>query len=392
MGPLSGVRVVEVASIGPGPFTAMLLADMGAEVIRVDRIPGSTERDQAQADPAVDVVNRGRRSVAIDLKHPEGVATVLRLVAEADVLLEGFRPGVMERLGLGPEPCLAVRPSLVYGRMTGWGQDGPLAAAPGHDINFIAVAGALAGIARPGEPPVPPLNLVGDIGGGGMLQAFGVVCALLEARGSGRGQVVDTAMVDGAALLMTMICALRAAGRWPGEPGTNLLDGGAPFYGTYETADGGHVGVGALEPRFYDALVRGIGLDPADLPAQHDRTQWSTTKERFAAVFRTRTRTHWCALLEGTDACLSPVLGLDEVADHPHVGSRSTFVHDNGVLQPAPAPRLSRTPAAVAGPPPRPGQHTDEVLVAWRHTPDEVARLRRAGAIGPERPYERSDA
>jgi len=382
MGPLSGVRVVEVASIGPGPFTAMLLADMGAEVIRVDRIPGSTERDHAQADPAVDVVNRGRRSVAVDLKHPEGVATVLRLVAEADVLLEGFRPGVMERLGLGPEPCLAVRPALVYARMTGWGQDGPLAAAPGHDINFIAVAGALAGIvAGPGEPPVPPLNLVGDIGGGGMLQAFGVVCALLEARGSGQGQVVDTAMVDGAALLMTMICALRAAGRWPGEPGTNLLDGGAPFYGTYETADGRYVGVGALEPRFYDVLVRGLGLDPADLPAQHDRTHWPMTKERFAAVFRTRTRADWCALLEGTDACLSPVLDLDEAADHPHLRSRDTFVDDGGVVQPAPAPRLDRTPAAVAGPPPRPGQHTDEVLKAWSHTPDEVARLRRAGAV-----------
>ncbi len=392
MGPLSGVRVVEVASIGPGPFTAMLLADMGAEVVRVDRVPGVVEPDAAQADPAVDVVNRGRRSVAVDLKHPDGVATVLRLVAEADVLLEGFRPGVMERLGLGPEPCLAMRPSLVYGRMTGWGQDGPLAAAPGHDINFIAVAGALAGIARPGEAPVPPLNLVGDIGGGGMLQAFGVVCALLEARGSGKGQVVDTAMVDGAALLMAMICALRAAGRWPGEPGTNLLDGGAPFYGTYETADGRHVGVGALEPRFYDALVRGIGLDPADLPAQHDRTHWPTTKERFAAVFRTRTRTDWCALLEGTDACLSPVLGVDEAVDHPHIASRHTFTDDGGVLQPSPAPRFGRTPASVAGPPPRPGQHTDEVLTAWRHTPDEVARLRRVGAIGPERPHERSDA
>src|SRR5215210_929389 len=299
MGPLSGVRVVEVASIGPGPFTAMLLADMGAEVVRVDRVPGSVTQDRAHADPAVDVVNRGRRSVAVDLKHPDGQAIVLRMVAEADVLLEGFRPGVMERLGLGPEPCLAARPNLVYGRMTGWGQDGPLADAPGHDINFIAVAGALAGIGRAGEPPVPPLNLVGDIGGGGMLQAFGVVCALLEARASGRGQVVDTAMVDGAALLMAMICSLRASGRWPGAPGTNLLDGGAPFYATYQTADGGYVAVGALEPRFYDALVRGIGLDPADFPAQHDRTHWPATKERFAAVFRTRSRTEWCALLEG---------------------------------------------------------------------------------------------
>ncbi len=388
MGPLSGVRVVEVASIGPGPFTAMLLADMGADVVRVDRVPGSGDRvpgsgdhAQTQADPAVDVLARGRRSVAVDLKHPEGVATVVRLVAGADVLLEGFRPGVMERLGLGPDECLAANPRLVYGRMTGWGQEGPLAPSPGHDINFIAVAGALAGIARPGQCPVPPLNLVGDFGGGGMLQAFGVVCALLEARTSGRGQVVDAAMVDGAALLMAMICALRASGRWPGEPGTNLLDGGAPFYDTYETADGRYVAVGALEPRFYDALVRGLGLDPADLGAQHDRARWPATKKRFAAVFRSRTRAEWCALLEGTDACLSPVLGIDESPDHPHVAARRAFMVDGSVVQPSPAPRFSRTPAEVGAPPPRPGQHTDEVLAAWRYTPDEVARLRGVGAV-----------
>jgi alpha-methylacyl-CoA racemase len=377
MGPLDGVKVVEVASIGPGPFTAMLLADMGAEVVRVDRIPAAGDGP----DPALDVLNRGRRSVAVDLKHPDGVATVLRLVGQADVLLEGFRPGVMERLGLGPDPCLAANPALVYGRMTGWGQDGPFAQVPGHDINFIAVAGVLAGVARPGERPVPPLNLVGDFGGGGLLQAFGVVCALLEARRSGRGQVVDTAMVDGAALLLAMVCALRARGDWAGEPGTNLLDGGAPFYDAYETADGRHVAVGAIEPRFYDALLRGLGLDPADLPPQLDRRSWPATKERFAAVFRTRTRAEWCERLEGTDACLSPVLGLDEAPDHPQVRARGTFVADGAVLQPAPAPRLAATPAAVAGPPPRPGQHTDEVLAAWRHSPAEVARLRRAGAV-----------
>jgi alpha-methylacyl-CoA racemase len=377
MGPLDGVKVVEVASIGPGPFTAMLFADMGAEVVRVDRIPTAGDGP----DPALDVLNRGRRSVAVDLKHPDGVATVLRLVGQADVLLEGFRPGVMERLGLGPDPCLAANPALVYGRMTGWGQDGPFAQVPGHDINFIAVAGVLAGVARPGERPVPPLNLVGDFGGGGLLQAFGVVCALLEARRSGRGQVVDTAMVDGAALLLAMVCALRARGDWAGEPGTNLLDGGAPFYDAYETADGRHVAVGAIEPRFYDALVRGLGLDSADLPPQLDRRSWPATKERFAAVFRTRTRAEWCERLEGTDACLSPVLGLDEAPDHPQVRSRGTFVADGGVLQPGPAPRLAATPAAVAGPPPRPGQHTDEVLAAWRHSPAEVARLRRAGAV-----------
>lgn len=387
MGPLSGVRVVEVASIGPGPFTAMLLADMGAEVVRVDRVPdrvrpsGRAETVEGDEEAALDVLARGRRSVAVDLKHPEGVATVLRLVAQADALLEGFRPGVMERLGLGPATCLAANPRLVYGRMTGWGQDGPLSAAPGHDINFIAVAGALAGVARPGERPVPPLNLVGDFGGGGMVQAFGVVCALLEARRSGQGQVVDTAMVDGVALLLARMCTLRAAGRWPGPPGTNMLDGGAPFYDTYATADDRHIAVGAIEPRFYEALVRGLGLDPADLPDQHDQASWPATKERFAATFRTRTRAEWCALLEGTDACVSPVLGLDEAPDHPHLRARGTYASRGGVVQPTPAPRLSATPGAIAAPPPRPGEHTDQVLMAWRHTADEVAELRRAGAV-----------
>ena len=382
MGPLEGVRVVEVASIGPGPFTAMLLADMGAEVVRVDRVPASGGDPSATAaDPSVDVLNRGRRSVAVDLKHPDGAATVLRMVEQADVLLEGFRPGVMERLGLGPEPCLARNPRLVYGRMTGWGQDGPLARAPGHDINFIAVAGALRGIARPGERPVPPLNLVGDFGGGGLLQAFGVVCALLEARRSGQGQVVDTAMADGAALLMAMVCSLRASGRWGGEPGTNLLDGGAPFYDTYETLDGRYVAVGAIEPRFYSELVRGLGLDPEELPDQVDRSRWAEAEGQFATAVRARTRDEWCALLEGSDACLSPVLDLDEAAAHPQLRARGTYVEAAGVVQPAPAPRLSRTPGAVGGPPPRPGQHTDEVLAAWRHTPDEIARLRQVGAV-----------
>ena len=380
MGPLEGVRVVEVASIGPGPFTAMLLADMGAEVVRVDRVPTAAETP-GTPDPALDVLNRGRRSVAVDLKHPDGAGTVLRMVEQADVLLEGFRPGVMERLGLGPEPCLARNPRLVYGRMTGWGQDGPLAGAPGHDINFIAVAGALRGVARPGERPVPPLNLVGDFGGGGLLQAFGVVCALLEARRSGQGQVVDTAMVDGSALLMAMVCSLRAMGQWDGEPGTNLLDGGAPFYDTYETADGGYVAVGAIEPRFRAELARGLGLDPDDLPGHADHSRWAEAEERVATAVRARTREEWCALLEGTDACLSPVLDVDEAASHPHVRARATYVEIGGVVQPAPAPRLSRTPAAVAGPPPRPGQHTEEVLLGWRHTPEEIAHLRRVGAV-----------
>lgn len=384
MGALEGVRVVEVASIGPGPFSAMLLSDMGAEVVRVDRIPaaaGEAGATGSAADPTLDVLTRGRRSVAVDLKHPEGAATVLRLVEQADVLLEGFRPGVMERLGLGPEPCLARNPGLVYGRMTGWGQDGPLAQAPGHDINFIAVAGALRGIARPGQRPVPPLNLVGDFGGGGLLQAFGVVCALFEARRSGQGQVVDTAMVDGAALLMAMVCSLRAMGQWDGEPGTNLLDGGAPFYDTYETADGGYVAVGAIEPRFHAELIRGLGLDPNQLPDQLDRSRWADTEDVVAAAVRTRTRDEWCELLEGTDACMSPVMDIEEAAAHPHLRARSTYVEAGGVLQPGPAPRLSRTPAAVAGPPPRPGQHTDEVLRAWRHTSEEIAHLRRVGAV-----------
>jgi alpha-methylacyl-CoA racemase len=384
MGPLHGVRVVEVASIGPGPFTAMLLADMGAEVVRVDRVPspdGPPDASPTAPDPSVDVLNRGRRSVAVDLKHPDGVSTVLRLVEQADVLLEGFRPGVMERLGLGPGPCLDRNPRLVYGRMTGWGQDGPLASAPGHDINFIAVAGALRGIARPGERPVPPLNLLGDFGGGGLLQAFGIVCALLEARASGQGQVVDTAMVDGAALLMAMVCSLRATGKWTDEVGGNLLDGGAPFYDTYETADGEYVAVGAIEPRFYAELVRGLGLDAGDLPDQLDRSRWAEGEERVAAAVRSRTRAEWCERLEGSDACLSPVLTVDEAAEHPQLRARGTYVEAGGVLQPAPAPRLSRTPAAVAGPPPRPGQHTDEVLTAWRHTPEEIARLRQTGVV-----------
>jgi alpha-methylacyl-CoA racemase len=375
MGPLAGIRVVELAGIGPGPFAAMLLADLGAEVLRVDR-------PEAARPAWPTVLARGRRSVAVDLKHPDGPGVVLDLVAAADALVEGFRPGVAERLGIGPDPCLARNPRLVYGRVTGWGQDGPWRLAAGHDIDYVALAGALHPIGEAGGPPVPPLNLVGDFGGGGMLLALGVVAALLEAARSGRGQVVDAAMVDGAALLTTQFHELLAAGLWREERGANLLDGGAPFYAVYETADGRHLAVGALEPQFWAELVERLGLDPAGLPAQLDRDGWPALRERLAALFRTRTRDEWCELLAGTDACVAPVLGLAEAPAHPHNRSRGTFVEVGGVVQPAPAPRFSRTPPDPPRPPARPGGHTDQALADWGVAPDEVARLRAAGAIG----------
>jgi len=376
MGPLQGVRVVEVAGIGPGPFCAMLLADMGAEVVRVDR-PASSPATYPY------VLARGRRSVAVDLKHPSGAGVVLRLAGSADVLLEGFRPGVAERLGIGPDACLARNPRLVYGRMTGWGQDGPLAGTAGHDINYVALAGALHPIGRAGEAPVPPLNLVGDFGGGGLLLAFGVVCALLEARGSGRGQVVDAAVLDGAALLMTLFHELAAVGLWRWERGANLLDGGAPFYGVYETSDGGYVSVGALEPGFYRQLLERLGIAEArDLPDQADQERWPELRERFAAVIRARSRDEWCRLAEGGDACLTPVLSPAEAPAHPHNRQRGTFVDTPEGPRPAPAPRFSRTPCAPPGPAPVPGQHTDAALADWGFTAEELAGLREAGAIG----------
>jgi alpha-methylacyl-CoA racemase len=372
MGPLQGLRVVELAGIGPGPFCAMLLADLGAEVLTVER-PGP---------PGVPALfARGKRSVAVDLKHPEGPGVVLDLVAGADALVEGFRPGVAERLGIGPEACLARNPRLVYGRVTGWGQDGPLAHSAGHDIDYIALAGALHPVGPGGGPPVPPLNLLGDFGGGGMLLALGVVAALLEAGRSGHGQVVDAAMVDGAALLTTQLHELLAAGRWSDRRGANLLDGAAPFYSVYETADGRHLAVGALEPRFYAELLDRVGLAGEDLPAQHDRSGWPALRERLAAVFRTRTRDQWCQLLEGTDACVAPVLSLLEAPTHPHNQARATFIEVAGVPQPAPAPRFSRTPCATPGPPAAPGEHDDQVLAAWGLAPDRVAHLRSSGAV-----------
>jgi alpha-methylacyl-CoA racemase len=371
MGPLQGVRVVELASIGPGPFCAMLLADLGAEVLAVDR-PAS----EGPGRPAL--FGRGRRRVAVDLKHPDGPGVVLDLVAGADALVEGFRPGVAERLGIGPEACLARNPRLVYGRVTGWGQDGPLAGAAGHDIDYIALAGALHPIGPADGPPAPPLNLLGDFGGGGMLLALGVVAALLEAGRSGRGQMVDAAMVDGAALLTTQLHELLAAGLWTDRRATNLLDGAAPFYTVYETADARHLAVGALEPQFWAELLERIGLPADDLPAQLDRDAWPLVRERLAAMFRTRTRDEWCRLLEGTDACVAPVLSLLEAPSHPHNRARTTFVEVGNVTQPAPAPRFSRTPSAHPDPG---GPASHELLATWGLSEERIARLRASGAL-----------
>jgi alpha-methylacyl-CoA racemase len=378
-GPLSGVRILELAGIGPGPFAAMVLSDMGAEVVRIDR--AQSVRGGDPSSPPADVLARGRRSIGIDLKHSDGAQALLRMVQRADGLIEGFRPGVAERLGIGPDACLERNPALVYGRMTGWGQEGPYAAMAGHDINYIALAGALHPMGRAGDRPMPPLNLVGDFGGGGMLLAFGVVCALLSARTSGQGQVVDAAMVDGAALLTSMFYGMKAMGLWQSERGTNLLDTGAYFYEVYETSDAKFVSIGSLEPQFYAELLRLTGLDAADLPRQADRSQWAATKDKIAAVFRTKTRDEWCAILEGSDACFAPVLSMDEAPEHPHNRLRETFIEVGGVVQPAPAPRFSQTPAGVSRPPAHAGQHTDEVLGDWGFDDKEISALRSAGAV-----------
>jgi alpha-methylacyl-CoA racemase len=379
MGPLAGITVIELAGIGPGPFCGMMLADLGADVIRVDRAQSVQGGDPER--PPADLLARGRRSVGVDLKSPDGVEVVLSLVERADALIEGFRPGVTERLGLGPDECLARNPRLVYGRMTGWGQDGPYASTAGHDINYISLAGALDPIGRRGEAPVPPLNLVGDFGGGGLLLAFGIVAGLLEARTSGRGQVIDAAMVDGAAALMTMTHSLRAMGIWNDERGTNMLDTGAHFYDVYETADGRYVSIGSIEPQFYAELLRLTGLEGEDLPWQHDRAQWPALKERLAGIFRTRTRDEWCEIMEGTDVCFAPVLTIPEAVAHPHNVHRGTFVEVAGIPQPGPAPRFSRTEAAIARPPAHAGQHTDEILAEAGLDADRIAKLRETGAV-----------
>ena len=379
MGPLSGIRIIEIAGVGPGPFCGMMLSDLGADIIRVDR--ATSVRGGDPETPPTDLLGRGRRSIGVDLKHPDGATTVMRLVEHADALFEGFRPGVAERLGIGPEACMDRNPKLVYGRMTGWGQDGPYAQMAGHDINYIALAGALEGIGRKGQPPTPPLNLVGDFGGGGMLLALGLVSALLEAQRSGRGQVVDAAMVDGASALMTFFRGMQLSGGWSSERGTNLLDSGSHFYDSYETADGKYVAIGAIEPQFYAELLRLTGLEEDGLPAQMDRTHWPEMKERLRAIFRSKTRDEWSQLLDGTDTCFAPVLSLDEVPDHPHNRHRNSFTEIAGVRQPVPAPRFSRTPGAISRPPPHAGQHSAEILTEAGYDTAEIEALRGSGAV-----------
>ncbi len=377
MGPLEGTRILEIGGIGPVPFCAQMLSDMGADILRVER-PGQS---RGMVEPKYDVWHRGRRSISLNLKKPEAVQALLRLVERADILLEGFRPGVMEKLGLGPDVCLARNPRLVYGRMTGWGQDGPLAQAAGHDINYIALSGALHAIGRPGQCPPPPLNIIGDLGGGGMLLAFGVVCALLESRKSGNGQVVDTAMVDGAAILAGFFYGAWAAGFWTSNHGENLLDGGAHFYDTYETADGKWISVGSIEPQFYSLLLKHTGIEDPDFQYQLDRSRWPEFKQGIAEIFKQKTRDEWCKIMDGTDVCFAPVLSFEEAINHPHNVARQTFIQVDGVAQPAPAPRFSRTKPEVRGPAPEPGQHTESALLDWGFSQQDLSALRSAGAI-----------
>ncbi len=380
-GPLTGCRIIEIAGIGPGPFAAMLLADMGAEVIRVER--AGAVRGPAPETPHPDILRRNRRNIAIDLKHPDGVAALLELVERADALIEGFRPGVMERLGVGPDVCLGRNPKLVFGRMTGWGQEGPYAHAAGHDINYIALAGALAHFGRAGEPPTPPMNMVGDFGGGGMFLAFGVVCALLESGRSGAGQVVDAAMIDGTATLMTMFWTMSQTGLHDQtRRGVNLLDTGAHFYDVYECSDGEYVSIGSIEPQFYAELMRLTDLsEDAEFAEQMDRDGWPGLKRRLGDLFLTKTRDEWCDLMEHTDVCFAPVLRMDEAVQHPHNIERGTFVEVGGMTQPAPAPRFSRTAATIDRPPAHDGQHTVEVLRDWGITSARVDELVTAGAV-----------
>ena len=377
MGPLTGLRVVELQGIGPGPFCGMMLADMGAEIIRVDRSAavGSGAR-------SADVLARGRKSIAVDLKNPQGVETVLKLVETADVLLEGFRPGVTERLGLGPDVCLERNPKLVYGRMTGWGQTGTMAHAAGHDINYISLSGVLHAIGEPGSRPTPPLNLVGDFGGGGMLLAFGIVAALYERGVSGKGQVIDAAMTDGSALLMNSIFGLMGQGVWNQNRGSNLLDGGAHFYGTYETKDGRFVSIGSIEPQFYALLLEKTGLDQdPDLAKQMSRNDWPKLREKLAAVLATKTRDEWDEIMLGTDICYAPILNFDEAVAHPHNQARNTFVASADIVQAAPAPRFSRTEPELPEPPVAPGEHSEEVLASIGLDAAAIAELKSSGAV-----------
>ena len=377
-GPLTGLTVVELAGIGPGPFASMLLADLGARVIKVDR--SATAQPERPAWPNFDLLARNRETIGVDLKNPEGVEVVLRLVENADVLIEGFRPGVAERLGLGPDDCLERNPELVYGRMTGWGQDGPRAQLAGHDINYISIAGVLGSIGRVDERPQPPLNLVGDFGGGAMYLIMGILAALWERQTSGKGQVVDAAMVDGAASLMTIFYSLSLSGMAPGR-GKGLLDTGAPFHEVYETADGRFLGLGSIEPQFYAELLQLLEIDPTSLPGQMDMSQWPAMKERFAEVIKTKTRDEWATIFETSDACVAPVLDLHEAVDDPHMVARGTFVEVDGFKQPAPAPRFSRTPAAVPVAPAHPGEHTRSVLASMGLSEDQIEALFQSGAV-----------
>lgn len=359
MGPLEGLKIIELSGIGPGPFCGMMLADMGADVVCVDRAA------RPMLNPATDCTRRGKRSIMLDLKDEEDRNIFLALVEKADALVEGFRPGVMERLGIGPEDCMARNQRLVYGRMTGWGQTGPLSQAAGHDINYISLTGALHAIGRKGETPVPPLNLVGDFGGGGMLLAFGMVCALFEAQKSGTGQVIDAAMTDGSALLMTMIHSFAAQGMWSPQRESNLLDGGAHFYGVYETLDGKYISIGPIEPQFYALLLEKAGLDEGEFRDQNDAARWPELKRKLENVFKTRSRDEWCELMEGSEVCFAPVLDIHEAPHHPHNQARGTFIDVDGMIQPAPAPRFSRTQPEIAFGPHEPGADAGEVLKEW---------------------------
>ena len=373
-GPLSGFTVVEMAGIGPGPFCAMMLADMGADVIRIDRLaPGFLGGGGT-------IIDRGRRTIALDLKKPGATDIVLRLLDQADALLEGFRPGVMERLGLGPDECLARNPRLVYGRMTGWGQDGPLAQAAGHDLNYIAITGALHAMGHAELPPAPPLHLVGDMGGGAMMLAFGVLCGLLEAGRTGRGQVVDAAICDGASLLASAYHGKLRDGGWVNQRQSNMLDGGAHFYGCYACADGKYVSIGAIEPQFYRLLLERCGIDDPDFQQQWERAQWPQLRAKLAGIIAGRTREQWCTLLEGTDACFAPVLDFEEAPRHPHHQARGSFIETGGIVHPAPAPRLSRTPGQARAVP-APGAHTEELLAELGLAQAEIQALRERGAI-----------